>query len=190
MIDYNSLFSGNNQQQQQQSGLKNYITISYASRFGMILTLVSEDKVGQDGRKYKKFSVMVKIIPHSDQPMMYDVEKSFTLKTSVQNIAALAGALLDFYNRGNITEYAIFTDSSKSITGGQSKKSISVQRIHDENSIALSCHEKREDGSVVGTGVKLNRYDAFGLYKLLDSFVNECLKIIITEGSNNEGEAL
>lgn len=176
----------NNIQQNNKGNLKFHHDFHIATRFGVSFTLVSESKVGKDGVEYKKYSVMIKIIPPGNEPMTYDSQNAFTMKTSIEQIAALSGALLAAYY-GRPVNFTIFTDSSKSnFTQESSQKMFYVSNIDRQSNqvtdkINVGGMLKINGNNKVSTGVTLSIYDAYAWHKMLDKFIDEAMNVVFTK---------
>jgi len=180
----------NNQQQinnqVHSSNLDFYHDFHIATRFGVSFTLVSEDKKGKDGVAYKRYSVMIKIIPPGNEPMTYDSQNAFTMKTSIEQVAALSGALLAAYY-GRPVNFTIFTDSSKSnYVQEQSQKIFYVSNIDRQSNqiadkISVGGMLKINGQNKVSTGVTLSIYDAYAWHKMLDKFIDKAMEVVFTK---------
>ena len=178
----------NNQQYQNQvqndnkSELKFYHEFSIAQKFGVIFTFVSQDKVGKDGVPYTSYGVLIKVIPSGNEPMTYDSANAFTLKTSLEQVATLSGALLSIYY-GQPVEFTIFTDSSKSQYANENvKKQFRVTNI-DPNTKQMASDRFYVAGYIsnnkdIKAGMALSRFDAYAWHKMLDEFVKKAMEII------------
>ena len=158
-----------------------YNEFTLATKFGIVMMLVSENKVGSDGVHYKKWGVMIKIIPAGNEPMTYDTNNAFTMKTSIDKVAALSGALLAAYY-GRPVKYSIFTDSSKNqYANTQSKKSLTVSNVDENGNIVDGVFVSGFDSSKQGikSSVKLTVFDAYGWHRVIEEFVSKAMEYIL-----------
>jgi len=172
----------------QTSQLQFYYDFSIASKFGIVLTLVSEDKIGSDGKAYKKWGVLLKFLPSDpNQQMKYDTDRAFTMKTSIENLAAFSGALLAAY-KGEPVKFSIFTDSSKSVVSSQQEvmKVFTItnidpktQKVNPDKIYVGAYKSDKTTGIKDGDGMYIDRFTAYGWHKVLEKFLDVVIYSIV-----------
>ena len=156
------------------------IQLPILTKFGIIFDLFKEVKKSQDGQNYVQYSVMIKIIPGKNVGE-YDNSKALTMKTRLEDVFGLSGALLAA-SYGQQVSYSIITDSSKNVYSDTSaQKMIYVKS--DKGKIMLGASCKFSDGTKITDGVSLDRFKAYGIAKSIDEFCKACFNYIFTNNS-------